>query len=331
MKIFVFSTKPYDKDYFRQENSAFNHDLTFIKTHLNDQTLPLVEGADAVCVFVNDTLDRPVIEHLAGAGVKHIALRCAGFNNVDMEAAREFGINVVNVPAYSPYSVAEHTVGMILSLNRKLHKAYARVREGNFSLDGLMGFDLHNKTAGIVGMGRIGQVTANILTGFGCKVLAYDPFPFQPGHDSIVPSDLDTLFRDSDIISLHCPLTPQTRHMINEQAISTMKDTVMIINTSRGGLIDTRAVINGLKNNKIGWLGLDVYEDESDMFFENLSQSIIQDDVFSRLLTFPNVLITGHQAFFTKEAMTSIARTTLQNLETLEKGDSCQNLLNEKR
>lgn len=330
MKITVFSTKPYDKEYFRQQNEGFGHELTFIKTHLNDQTMPLAEGADAVCVFVNDKLDAPVIEHLAQNGIKHIALRCAGFNNVDMDAASANNINVVNVPAYSPYSVAEHTVGMILSLNRKLHKAYARVREGNFSLDGLMGFDLHGKTAGVVGMGRIGQATANILAGFGCQVLVYDPYPFKTEQKNIIPTDLDTLFEKSDIISLHCPLTAQTRHMIDESAIATMKDNVMIMNTSRGGLIDTQAVIDGLKSKKIGWLGLDVYEDESEIFFENLSQSIIQDDVFSRLLTFPNVLITGHQAFFTKEAMTSIAATTLQNLSSLEKGAVCENLLNKR-
>ncbi len=321
MRIVFFSTKPSDERFFTAENEDYGYELVFLEAHLGADTVSLAKNADAVCVFVNDTVDADVIEALKNYGIRTIALRCAGYNNVDLEAAKAAGITVAHVPAYSPFAVAEHTVGMMLSLNRKYHKAYNRVREGNFALDGLLGFDLNDKTAGIIGMGKIGQITAKILSGFGCHVIAYDKYADQLPDDYVTYTDLDTVFQTSDIITLHCPLTPDTYHLIDEDTIATMKDGVMIVNTSRGGLIDTRAVITGLKSKKIGWLGLDVYEEESDMFFENLSQEVIQDDVFSRLLTFPNVLITGHQAFFTKEALTNIAGTTLSNLRAIESGD----------
>jgi len=328
MKIAVFSTKPYDERFLTAANAKLEspHALHFLEARLNADAAPLAAGHKAVCAFVNDQLNRPTLEALAAGGIKLIALRCAGFNQVDLHAARELGFTILRVPAYSPYSVAEHTVGLILALNRRLHRAYNRVREGNFALDGLLGFDLHGSTVGIVGTGKIGAVTAGIMQGFGCKVLAFDvhqnPECVQRGM-AYVP--LDELFKQSDIISLHCPLTPQTQHLINARSLAMMKKGVMVINTSRGGLLDTHAVIHALKSGKIGYLGLDVYEQEADLFFEDLSNTIIQDDVFQRLQTFPNVLITGHQAFFTTQALENIARTTLENISCYERGEASPN------
>ncbi len=328
MKIAFFSAKQYDEDFFTQSNAVHHHDLTFFEARLNTDTVDLAQHFDTVCVFPNDTLDAPVIEKLSEYNVKAIALRCAGFNNVDLNACKQNGIPVVRVPAYSPYAVAEHTVALMMTLNRKTHKAYNRVREGNFALEGLMGFDFHNRTAGVIGTGKIGEVTAGILKGLGCHVLASDPNPNETCKAMGVNYvEISELLKKSDIITLHCPLTPDTHHLINEKAITQMKDNVMLINTSRGGMVDTQAVIQGLKSGKIGYLGLDVYEEEADLFFEDLSDEVIQDDVFSRLLTFPNVVITGHQAFFTKDALKNIADTTLQNISTIEQNKPCDNAI----
>lgn len=326
MKIVFFSAKPYDERFFEGANREIKHELFFLKPQLEQHTAQLAAGYDAVCAFVNDTLDRETIEILADGGVKSIALRCAGFNNVDLAAAQEHGIRVVRVPAYSPYAVAEHTLAIILALNRNVHRAYNRVREGNFALDGLLGFDINGLTAGVVGTGRIGIVVSKILTGFGCRVLAFDPYPNDEctGMGVQYVSERE-LFERSDIITLHCPLTPESDHLINDEAIELMKTGVMLVNTSRGRLIDTQAVLRGLKSGKIGHLGLDVYEEEGDLFFEDLSSKVIQDDVFARLTTFPNVVITGHQAFFTRDAMENIAMTTLSNLTELESTGKCQN------
>jgi D-lactate dehydrogenase len=329
MKVAFFSTKNYDQDFFTLINNNHNHELSFFEPRLTLETAPLAKDFPAVCVFVNDELNRETLTKIAQGGTKLIALRCAGFNNVDIKAAKELGLTVVRVPAYSPYAVAEHTVALILTLNRKLHRAYNRVREGNFALNGLLGFDLHGRTVGIFGTGKIGNITAKILAGFGCNLLGYDRYPnFQfeeIGGKYVEPKELVT---QSDIISLHCPLTPETYHLVNKETINDMKTGVMLINTSRGALIDTQAVIEGLKTQKIGYLAIDVYEQESDLFFEDLSNEIIQDDVFQRLLTFPNVLITGHQAFFTEDALTNIAQTTLNNITDFEKGQACENQLN---
>jgi len=293
------------------------HEMTFFDVRLDRDTAALAQGHEAVCCFVNDTLDRGVLELLAEDGVRLAALRSAGFNHVDLAAARELGITVARVPAYSPASVAEHTAALILSLNRKIHKAYLRVREGNFALDGLLGFDLSGKTVGIVGTGQIGICVARIMKGFGCDILAFDPNvneELQALGGRYV--DLPELLEQSDIVTLHCPLSPDTHHLIDAEAIRRMKPNAMLINTSRGAVVDSRALIGGLKRGEIGSVGLDVYEEEGDLFFENLSDTMIQDDVFARLLTFPNVLITGHQAFFTREAMEAIAQTTIGNISS---------------
>ncbi len=326
MKVAVFSTRPYDRLFLEQANSAFGHELTFFEPHLSFETVSLAAGFPAVCVFVNDRLDARTLMRLNEIGTDIIALRCAGFNNLDLDTASSLGMKVVRVPAYSPHAVAEHTVGLLLALNRKFHRAFNRVREGNFSLDGLLGFDLHGRTVGIIGTGKIGAVVAQILNGFGCELLGYDVIP-NPDCEALGMRyvELHELFRQADIITLHCPLTPQTHHLIDAEAIAQMKQSVMLINTSRGGLIDTRAVIRGLKSGKIGYLGLDVYEEEEELFFEDHSGQVIQDDIFARLLTFPNVLITAHQAFFTDTALTRIAQTTLQNLADLEAGRDCPN------
>jgi len=318
MKVGVFSSKPYDRQFLDAANGG-RHRLTYIEPRLTAETVALSDTADVVCVFVNDQLDRAVIKKLSQRGVRLIALRCAGFNNVDLAAAEAAGIAVGRVPGYSPHAVAEHTVALILSLNRKMHRAYVRVREGNFALDGLLGFDLHKHTVGIIGTGRIGMTLAGIMRGFGCHVLACDPSP-DPALERLGGAyvDMDELLARSDIVSLHCPLTPHTRHIIDATAISRMKPGVMLINTSRGAVIDTQAVTAGLKSGRVGYLGLDVYEEEGDLFFEDLSNQMIQDDVFARLLTFPNVLITGHQAFFTDQAMSAIAATTINNISTFE-------------
>lgn len=326
MKVAVFSTKPYDQQFLEAANQDHQHEFVFLEPHLNHQTYPLSQDCPAVCVFVNDQLNKKVLTDLANQGTKLIALRCAGFNNVDLEAAQELDLTVVRVPAYSPHAVAEHTIGLILALNRKIYRAYNRVREGNFALDGLLGFDLNGRVIGIIGTGKIGFLVAKILTGFGCHIVANDPYP-NPDFETIGANYVSRpdLFAQADIISLHCPLMPETHHLINQATIDQMKSGVMLINTSRGGLIDTAAVIEGLKAGQIGSLGLDVYEEEGDLFFEDLSQNVIQDDLFARLLMFPNVVVTGHQAFFTQNALEQIAKTTLENITLFEQGQPSPN------
>ena len=301
--------------------AATGHELSFFEARLGEKTAPLAAGFRGVCVFVHDQLNKDVIQKLAEGGVQIIALRCAGFNNVEIAAAQEVGIKVVRVPAYSPYAVAEHAVALMLSLNRKIYKAYSHVREGDFSLHGLLGFDMHQRTVGIVGTGKIGAVVAKILNGFGCRLLAYDVNK-NPEVEALGAQyvNLTDLFEQSDIISLHCPLIHETYHMINQYALKLMKPGVMLINTSRGALIDTPAVIDAMKSGKIGYMGLDVYEEEDKLFYEDKSLQVIQDDMFSRLITFPNVIITGHQAFFTQEALQGIADTTVANLNDFEQG-----------
>jgi D-lactate dehydrogenase len=321
MKIAVFSTKRYDREFLEGANREHGHDLVFLEPRLTLETAPLAEGSGGICAFVNDVLDEQVLRALVTGGTRLVALRSAGFNNVDLRAARELGITVTRVPAYSPHAVAEHAVALILALNRRIPRAYNRVREGNFSLDGLMGFDLAGRTVGVVGTGRIGAVFAGIMAGFGCRILAMDPYPDRElAASGVEYVDADRLFARSDIIVLHAPLTPQTHHLIDHDALARMRDGVMLINTSRGALVDTRAVIEALKSGRIGALGLDVYEEEGDLFFEDLSEDVIHDDVFTRLLTFPNVLITAHQGFFTREAVERIAATTLANATAFERG-----------
>lgn len=319
MKIAFFSTQTYDKVFFDQHNARFGNAIDYFETALNEKTVNLLTDADAVCVFVNDRINREVLQELSRKKIGLVALRCAGFNNVDLEAARALNIKVVRVPAYSPHAVAEHAVAMLMTLNRKTHKAYNRVREQNFSLTGLLGFDLNGKTVGVIGTGNIGQVFSKIMLGFGCRVLAYDLKPvtqLQAAGVTYVP--LAEIFTQSDILSLHCPLNDQTRYLINDQSVQQMKTGVMLINTSRGALIDTRAVIQGLKSGTIGALGIDVYEQEEKLFFRDLSEKIIKDDLIARLSSFPNVLITAHQGFFTQEALTQIAITTLTNVQRFE-------------
>ena len=318
MRVAVFSSKSYDRQFLDTANAG-KHQLVYLEPRLDRSTAIAADGAEVVCAFVNDHLDKKVLELLARQGVKLLALRCAGFNNVDLAAAKALGLEVARVPEYSPYSVAEHAVAMILTLNRKIHRASARVREGNFALEGLLGFDLHGKTVGVIGTGKIGYCFIRIMVGFGCKVLAYDPYPDErsvaAGAEYVA---LPELLSNSDIVSLHCPLTPQTHHLIDENAIKLMRHGAMLINISRGGIIDTRAVIRGLKSGIIGSLGLDVYEEEDNLFFHDLSNTVIHDDVFARLLTFPNVVVTGHQAFFTEEALSEIARITIENISSFE-------------
>ena len=326
MKTAVFSTKPYDREFFEQANESAGLELTFFESRLKPQTVKLTEGFESICVFVNDQLDASVLIGLKKAGVKHIALRCAGFNNVDMASAEELGLTVTRVPAYSPYAVAEHAIALMLSLNRKIYWAHSRVRDGNYSLDGLLGFDLHGKTIGIVGTGKIGQCLAEALHGFGCKLLGVDRYENERCKEigmEYVP--FEEMLGQADIISLHCPLMPETHHLINNEAVARMKRGVMIINTSRGGLIDTKAVIDGLKTGKIGYMGLDVYEEEEGLFFEDKTFEMRLDDAFARLTTFPNVLITGHQAYFTREALTRISETTLANLTAFAAGGELPN------
>jgi D-lactate dehydrogenase len=326
MKISFFSTQPYDRTFFDKHNADFGFTFEYFETALNEKTVSLVDAADAVCVFVNDRINREVLQQLAQKNIGLVTLRCAGFNNVDLEAARELNIKVVRVPAYSPYAVAEHAVAMLMTLNRKIHKAYNRVREQNFSLTGLLGFDLNGKTVGVIGTGNIGQVFCKIMLGFGCRVLAFDLKPvasLKALGVSYMP--LAEIFSQADIISLHCPLNEKTRYLINDQSIQQMKKGVMLINTSRGALIDTRAVIHALKNKMISALGIDVYEQEEKLFFRDLSEKIIQDDLITRLSSFPNVLITAHQGFFTQEALTQIALTTLSNLRQFKLGQPLEN------
>ena len=326
MKVAVFSTKSFDREYFNRFNTNGKHELTYFEAPLNPKTTNLTQGFDAVCVFVNDKLDHQVLEQLKGNGVGLIALRCAGFNNVDLEAAKEHEIKVVRVPSYSPQAVAEHAVALILTLNRKTHKAYNRIRENNFSLERLTGLDIYGKAVGVIGTGQIGQIFARIMLGFGCKVLAFD---LQPSAELIEAGVFYTSFEDllvdSDIVSLHCPLNPNTRHLLGEKEFEKMKSGAMLINTSRGGLINTTAAIHALKHGQLGYLGIDVYEQEEHLFFRDLSESIIHDDEIARLMTFPNVLITAHQGFFTREALEEITQTTLQNLSDFEDGKELQN------
>lgn len=325
MKITFFSTQPYDKDFFSNHNNDFGYQLEFIEASLDETTVDLVKKSVAVCVFVNDKVTKNVIKCLAQNGVRIIALRCAGFNNVDLDAAKEYNIKVCRVPAYSPEAVAEHAAAMILTLNRKTHKAYNRVREQNFSLNGLLGFDLYNKTVGVIGTGNIGRAFCKIMLGFGCKVLAFDLIAnkeLEAAGVTYLP--LLEVIASSDIISLHSPLTEQTHNLINNDTISLMRKGVMVINTSRGGLVDTRAVIAGLKSGKLGYVGIDVYEQEDKLFFRDLSEGIIEDDLISRLMSFPNVLITAHQGFFTREALTQIAVVTLSSINALLKNKEPQ-------
>lgn len=321
MRVAVFAAQPYDREFLTRANAGHGHELEFLEPNLDARTAGLADGCAAVCVFVNDRLDRETLEQLRDRGVGLIALRCAGFNQVDVAAADALGLTVLRVPAYSPYAVAEHTVALMLALNRKIPRAVARVHEQNFSLNGLLGFDMHGRTVGIVGTGNIGTVVARIMCGFGCRVLACDPQPSDQcaalGAQYVPLADLA---RESDIVTLHCPLTPATHRIVSAELLERMRDGVMLINTSRGGLVDTRAVIAALKSGRVGSLGVDVYEEEADLFFRDLSERIIQDDVFARLLTFPNVIVTAHQAFFTREAMTNIAETTLQNIADFAAG-----------
>ncbi|WP_018998421.1 2-hydroxyacid dehydrogenase [Hirschia maritima] len=323
MRITVFSSKAYDQLFLDAANADQSHEIFYQEPHLNSSTASLAKGAEIVCVFVNDIIDRDTLKILKKQGVKLIAMRCAGFNNVDLKAADEFNIKVCRVPAYSPYSVAEHTLALVLGLNRHLHRAYNRVRDGNFSLNGFIGFDLHGKTVGIVGTGKIGTVTMGLFKGFGCKLLAYDVAKntdcLNMGANYV---DLDTMFKQSDIVSLHCPLNPATHNMVDANLLSKAKQGLMLINTGRGALINTQDVIEALKAGRLGSLGLDVYEEEADLFFEDLSTHVIRDDQFARLMTFPNVLVTGHQAFFTQEALSAIAETTIENINAFSKSGS---------
>jgi D-lactate dehydrogenase len=321
MRIAVFSAKPYDQTFLTLANEDKHHELSFFDVRLNADTAMLARGYEGVCVFVNDHLDSTVLHLLHDSGTRLVALRSAGFNHVDLATAEQLGMTVVRVPAYSPHAVAEHAVALVLSFNRMTYRAYNRVREGNFYLDGLLGFDLHGKTVGVIGTGNIGLIFADIMHGFGCRILASDPFPNPDAKAFVEYVPREILFAHADIISLHCPLTPDTDHLINEKAIDQMKPGVMLINTGRGRVVDTQAVIAGLKSGKIGRLGLDVYEEEEQLFFEDLSQGVIDDDQFMRLTTFHNVLITGHQAFFTDEALTNIAETTLENIDAFESGN----------
>jgi D-lactate dehydrogenase len=322
MTAAFYDTKPYDREYFTKANPNQQIDWRFHDFRLSADTASTAQGATAVCVFVNDHLDQPCLERLAAAGVRLIALRCAGFNNVDLAAAKALGIAVTRVPAYSPHAVAEHTLALLLTLNRKIHRAYNRVRELNFSLSGLVGFDLHGKTVGLVGTGKIGRTTAGIFRGFGCQVLAYDPFPMTDWavEKGIRYVPMEELLRSSDIISLHLPLTPDTHYLLNSQTIALMKPGAYLINTSRGKLVDATALIEALKSGHLGGVALDVYEEEEGIFFEDLSGQVLQDDELSRLLGFPNVLITAHQAFLTQEALNEIARVTTENLHQLDNG-----------
>lgn len=326
MKILFYDTKPYDKVFFKKYNEKYGYEIKYLTGKLNEESADLAKGYDVVSIFVNDVVDKKVIDILAESGVKLIAMRCAGYNNVSLKDLNG-RIKVVRVPSYSPYSIAEYTMGMIMSLNRKIHKAYIRTREGNFSIDGLMGYDLHGKTAGIIGAGKIAQILIKIMKGYGMRVVAYDPYPNyekaqELGFDFV---DLDTLYKEADIISLNCPLTKETRYMINRNSMAKMKDGVMIVNTGRGMLIDTVDLIEALKDKKIGAAALDVYEEEADYFFEDYSNTIIEDDILGRLLSFNNVLVTSHQAFFTKEAVEEITRVTMENIKRFEEGKSLEN------
>lgn len=315
MRIAMFSTKPYDRRSFEAAPGAAAHEILFLEPRLAPLTAPLATGAEAVCIFVNDDASAPVLEALAAGGTKLVLLRCAGFNNVDLHAAERLGMKVARVPAYSPHAVAEFTIGLMLSLVRGIHRAYQRTRDGNFALEGLLGFDLHGKTVGVFGTGKIGAIVARILAaGFGCRVLAHDVHP-DPALEAIgvTYAEPRAIAAAADIITLHCPLTPETHHVIRAETLALARPGLVVVNTSRGGLVDAEAAIEALKSGRLGGLAMDVYEQEADLFFEDLSNEILADDVIARLLTFPNVLVTGHQAFFTAEAMGAIAEVTLGN------------------
>ena len=324
MRIAFFSTQSYDKIYFNEVNVQYGYELVYFDAQLNERSAVLAEGCDAVCIFVNDKADAATMGKLSQLGIRNIVLRCAGFNQVDLDAAKILGMKILRVPAYSPEAVAEHAVALILTLNRKTHKAYNRVREGNFSLDRLTGFNLHGKTVGTIGMGKIGKAFSRIMHGFGCKIIAYDPYEVNVS-DYIQLVPIDELFDRSDIISIHCPLTFENKHLINKDSLGKMKPGVMLINTSRGALVNSADAIMALKGGKLGYLGIDVYEQEEQLFFRDLSESLIPDDQILRLMSFPNVLITAHQAFLTMEALTEIADTTLKNLRDLEEGNASIN------
>lgn len=327
IKAIFYDVKEYDKEFFRKYGKDYNIEMKFLKEKLNEETVDLSKGYEVVCAFTNDTINKNVIDVMAENGVKLLAMRCAGFNNVSLKDINE-RFKVVRVPAYSPYAIAEYTVGMILALNRKIHKAYVRTREGNFSINGFMGFDLYKKTVGIIGAGKIAQILIKILKGFGTRVIAYDPYPNEKvakelGFEFV---DLDTLYKESDIISLNCPLTKETKYIINRESMNKMKDGVMIVNTGRGMLIDSIDLIEALKDKKIGSAALDVYEEEEEYFFEDMSNKVIEDDILGRLLSFHNVLITSHQAYFTEEAVEAITKTTLDNIKDFAEG---KELINE--
>ncbi|MEM9768646.1 MAG: 2-hydroxyacid dehydrogenase [Cyanobacteria bacterium P01_D01_bin.71] len=326
MKIAFFSTKPYDQVSFKAVNDRYGHEMVFFEPRLTPKTVALAEGFPVVCVFINDTLNAETLKAIAQTGTQIIALRCAGFNNVDLRAAGALGLTVVRVPAYSPYAVAEHAVGLILTLNRKLYRAYNRVRDDNFELQGLLGFDIHGKTVGVIGTGKIGYCFAKIMHGFGARLLAYDVYENPDCLDlGMTYQPLSDVLAQSDIISLHCPLLPATHHLINAETLQLLKPGSMLVNTSRGGLIDTSAVIEALKSGQLGYFGADVYEQEEELFFQDYSDRVIQDDTFQLLQSFPNVVITAHQAFFTQEALNNIAETTLSNINDVEAGRECAN------
>jgi D-lactate dehydrogenase len=328
VRIAVCSTRLYDRAHLDRANAQAGHTLAYFEPHLEAATSQMARGFEVVSAFVNDRLDATVLRQLAEGGTRLVALRCAGFNQVDLAVAAELGIRVVRVPAYSPYAVAEHTIALMLALNRHIPRSVARVRDGNFALDGLVGFDMHGKTAGVVGTGKIGEVVVRLLAGFGCRVLACDPFP-SPAVTALgaTYATIETLLADSDIVTLHCPLTPDTHHLMNDDAFRLLRKGAMLINTSRGGLIDTEALLGALRAGRLGAVGLDVYEEEEGLFFRDLSDKIMVDEVFARLMTFPNVLVTGHQAFFTHEAMTTIAETTVRNISDFAAGRTNENVL----
>ncbi|MDF7668071.1 2-hydroxyacid dehydrogenase [Orbaceae bacterium ESL0727] len=331
IKVAVFSSKHYDKEHLQIANKKFGFEIEYYEHKLSHKTAITAKGFDAVCVFVNDEVDEKTLKELHALGIKILALRCAGFDNVDLAAAKKLGITVVRVPAYSPEAVAEHAVALMMTLNRRTHKAYQRTRDANFSLDGLTGFNMHGRTAGVIGTGKIGQAMIRILNGFGMHVLAYDPFPsdkvVQLGAQYV---ELDELYAKSDVITLHCPMSPENYHLLNEASFAKMKDGVMIINTSRGQLLDSKAAIDALKAQKIGALGMDVYERERDLFFEDNSNDVVLDDVFRRLSACHNVIFTGHQAFLTQEALLNISDTTLTNIRELMEGKPCANIVESK-
>ncbi|MCW8330796.1 2-hydroxyacid dehydrogenase [Photobacterium sp. SDRW27] len=328
MKVAVFSTKKYDQKSFELINTHFQHELAFFDFRLTEQTARMAYGFDAICAFVNDDLSQPVLEELANNNVRLIAMRCAGFDKVDLEAARSLGIQVVRVPAYSPEAIAEHTLGLMLSLNRRIHRAYQRTRDANFSLEGLTGFNFHGKTVGVIGTGKIGIATIRILKGLGMNILAYDPYENPIALElGVTYTSLDDIYQHADVITLHCPMTQENHHMLNAEAFDKMRDGVMIINTSRGELLNSKDAIEALKNSKIGSLGIDVYENEKDLFFEDKSNDVIKDDVFRRLSACHNVLFTGHQAFLTEEALGNIADTTLSNISHFEAATASGNEL----